>query len=45
VHIPYHITWDLEHVPVSSEEALRYTELEDIRLLPGYVEGLCHAQA
>jgi putative hydrolase of the HAD superfamily len=41
VHIPYHITWEHEQVPESVHAGRGYAELEDIRLLPEYAEGLC----
>ena len=40
VHIPYHLTWAHETVPVQSDESLGYMELEHIGLLPHYVEQL-----
>ena len=33
VHIPYHVTWELEHAPVPVADG--YWELADIRELPG----------
>jgi putative hydrolase of the HAD superfamily len=44
VHVPYHITWEHEHVAVVGDAVPGYAELEDIRLLPGYVESLCQGQ-
>ena len=38
VHIPYHVTWAHELVPVQPGETARYVELEHIGLLPDYVE-------
>ena len=40
VHIPYHLTWAHEAVPVSPDEALGYMELEHIGLLPELVGQL-----
>ena len=37
VHIPYHLTWAHETVPVRPDEALGYVELEHIGLLPELV--------
>jgi putative hydrolase of the HAD superfamily len=41
VHIPYHITWEHEAVPVPEDAAEQYVELPHIGLLPAYVKGLC----
>ena len=40
VHIPYHLTWAHETVPVGPDEALGYMELEHIGLLPELVGQL-----
>jgi putative hydrolase of the HAD superfamily len=40
VHIPYHLTWAHETVPVHQDEALEYVELEHIGLLPELVGQL-----
>ena len=40
VHIPYHLTWAHEAVPVRPDEALEYVELEHIGLLPELVGRL-----
>jgi putative hydrolase of the HAD superfamily len=40
VHIPYHITWAHETVPVHSHEADGYVELEHIGLLPDLIGRL-----
>jgi putative hydrolase of the HAD superfamily len=37
VHIPYHLTWAHETVPVRPDEASGYVELEHIGLLPEFV--------
>jgi putative hydrolase of the HAD superfamily len=41
VHIPYHITWEHEAVPVPEDASERYVELLHIGLLPAYVKRLC----
>ncbi len=41
VHIPYHITWEHETVPLAEAAAAGYAELAHIGLLPLFVEGLC----
>jgi putative hydrolase of the HAD superfamily len=40
VHIPYHLTWAHEVVPVEAWEEDGYVELEHIGLLPAFVERL-----
>ena len=40
VHIPYHVTWAHETVPVQPGEAQGYVELEHIGLLPEFVGQL-----
>ena len=40
VHIPYHLTWAHETVPMHTAEAQGYVELEHIGLLPGLVKRL-----
>jgi putative hydrolase of the HAD superfamily len=40
VHIPYHITWEHEHVPVGASEAAEYLVLEHIGLLLDLVTRL-----
>lgn len=40
VHIPYHITWEHEKVPVGAGEAAEYLEIEHIGLLLEVVAGL-----
>ena len=35
VHIPYHLTWDLEHATISPHD--RWVELSDIRQLPSWL--------
>jgi putative hydrolase of the HAD superfamily len=40
VHIPYHLTWAHETVPVHPDSAQGFVELERIGLLPDYVEQL-----
>jgi putative hydrolase of the HAD superfamily len=40
VHIPYHLTWAHETVPVHPDEPLGYVELEHIGLLPELVGQL-----
>ena len=37
VHIPYHLTWDLEHATISPHD--RWVELSDIRQLPSWLHG------
>jgi putative hydrolase of the HAD superfamily len=41
VHIPYHITWEHEEVREAADVDQDFAELEDIRLLPEHVAGLC----
>lgn len=45
VHIPYRITWAHEMVTVQSGEQARYVELEQIGLLPAFVERLGRQEA
>jgi putative hydrolase of the HAD superfamily len=40
VHIPYHVTWVHEAVPVSPYEARRFVKLDHIGLLPKFVGRL-----
>jgi putative hydrolase of the HAD superfamily len=40
VHIPYHLTWAHEVVPVEAWEEDGYVELEHIGLLPAFIERL-----
>ncbi len=37
VHIPYHLTWDLEHATISPHD--NWVELSDIRQLPPWLDG------
>ena len=41
VHIPYHVTWAHEAVGVPGGNTREYVELEDIGLLPMFVQKLC----
>jgi putative hydrolase of the HAD superfamily len=40
VHIPHHVTWAHEMVSVQPEEAAGYVELEQIGLLPQFIDRL-----
>lgn len=40
VHIPYHITWEHEKVPLGASEAAEYLEIQHIGLLLEVVAGL-----
>ncbi len=40
VHIPYHITWEHENVESGIDRAAGYSELEQIGMLPGFVQQL-----
>jgi putative hydrolase of the HAD superfamily len=41
VHIPYHVTWAHEAVGAHGGATREYAELEDIGLLPMFVQQLC----
>jgi putative hydrolase of the HAD superfamily len=43
VHIPYHITWAHEQVPVAPEQEAGYVEFATIRHLPPHVQALCRS--
>ena len=40
VHIPYHITWEHENVESGIDRAVGYVVLEQIGMLPGFIQQL-----
>jgi putative hydrolase of the HAD superfamily len=39
VHIPYHVTWQHEHIAEHEHDGAAYARLADIRELPGLLDG------